>query len=299
MATVSNEDLPALYRAADAASMRAQKAYLKLVRADLALIVGASLATSVALSSPGSRVAAALAGALALVAGLILTTLVLQSKPDKLWFGYRAIAESVKTIAWRYMTGAEPYAVSLAPSDADSLFANELGDIVRERKAVGVHLGGSDASGQQITAKMQQVRSGALDSRKRIYDEDRIQGQRRWYGAKARANARSSSAWLYVVAGTQLAGAAAAISLVHWPEFEVNLAAVFASAAAAFIAWLQLKQHQELAHGYGLAAHELGLIEARLDHIGSEEEFAAFVADAESAISREHTMWTARRDVVP
>jgi SMODS and SLOG-associating 2TM effector domain 1 len=70
---------------------------------------------------------------------------------------------------------------------------------------------------------------------------------------------------------------------------------VLASIAGVLVGWREVKQFGQLAHAYSLAANELGLIEAQATHVATDDEFAAFVADAEQAISREHTMWAARR----
>lgn len=71
---------------------------------------------------------------------------------------------------------------------------------------------------------------------------------------------------------------------------------VLATGASAVLAWLQIRRHQELAQSYAVASHELALAESRARHVRSEEELARFVGDAEAAISREHTLWIARRD---
>ena len=94
---------------------------------------------------------------------------------------------------------------------------------------------------------------------------------------------------------TQSLAVASAFALVRWPQLPLKLS-VFATLATASIAWLQVRRHQELAQSYNLAAHELGLIAIQATHVGSDEGLSKFVADAETAISREHTMWVARRD---
>lgn len=295
-AQIVDSDLPALFRSADSASVSAQKAYLSLVRADLVLIVLSTAITSWAVSSPDIRSGLAIAAALVLVAGLILTGFIMQTKHDKNWFAARAVAESVKTMSWRYMTGAEPYRHGLNSHVVDALFCRELEAILQERRAIGSVLGGEDALGDQITDRMCSVRAADLDTRKAVYLRDRIRDQRAWYARKAGFNSRLSNRWLLAVGLVQLFGAGAAIALVRWSDLQFNAAAVCAALAAGLLAWLQLKQHQELAHSYGLAAHELGLIEAKSKHVHGEDQLSSFVADAESAISREHTMWTARRD---
>ena len=109
MSPVTDEHLPALFRAADRSSFVAQRRYLGFVWANLVLIVVGSVATSLGVASRDLRALLWLLGAAALVTGLGLTVFLLQLKPDEQWFGARAIAESVKTIAWLYMTRAGPY----------------------------------------------------------------------------------------------------------------------------------------------------------------------------------------------
>jgi hypothetical protein len=297
LAAITDRDLPALFRAADRSSLDSQKKYLRFVRANLVVVVLAAIVASWADSSPGLRIPLAAVGAAALLTGLALTLFVFQTKPDKNWFGARAVAESVKTLAWRYMSGAEPFGRSLSEADADARFLQQLQEVLRERSAIGAALGGPDSADPQITETMRRIRSLALEERRNVYLVDRIRDQRSWYAGKAAASARSSARWLLAIGVSQLAGAVAAIALIGWPDPAFKTASVFAALAAALIAWLQTRQHRALAQAYGMAAHELGLIESRARHVSSEEEFSSFVADAENAMSREHTMWVARRDV--
>jgi hypothetical protein len=60
-------------------------------------------------------------------------------------------------------------------------------------------------------------------------------------------------------------------------------------------AWMEAKQHRTLATAYGIASQELASIASELPTLHSEERWAAFVAQAEEAISREHTLWRASR----
>lgn len=80
------------------------------------------------------------------------------------------------------------------------------------------------------------------------------------------------------------------------PLSPIKLTGLLTTIASSFIAWLQVKQHQELSQSYSIAAQELGLILEQGQHIHTEEDFCAFVSDSENAISREHTLWVARRD---
>jgi hypothetical protein len=71
---------------------------------------------------------------------------------------------------------------------------------------------------------------------------------------------------------------------------------LFAAMANAFVAWPQVKQHESVAQAYAIATMDLGLIQEQGARIEGDAQLAAFVADAENAISREHTLWVARRD---
>ena len=58
-----------------------------------------------------------------------------------------------------------------------------------------------------------------------------------------------------------------------------------------------MKRHNELAQTYGLAAQELEELESITVSLTEEGKFLQIVEQVEEAISREHTMWCARRDV--
>ena len=295
MSPVTDEHLPALFQASDRSSSAAQKRYLDLVRANLILIIIGSIATSLGVASRDLRALLWLLGAAALVSGLVLTVFLLQLKPDEQWYGARAIAESVKTVAWLYMTRAGPYRNGSPDHQADERFSRDLADILHERPAIDVDAGGSESAAEEITPQMREVRLQDVEARKAVYLRDRIQDQRTWYGQRARANARASSRWLVATGVAQLSAAVAAVAMVRWPDFPFHLASIFASIAAVLVGWREVKQYGQLGHAYSLAAHELGLVEVRGAHVATEDELAAFVADAEQAISREHPMWAARR----
>ncbi|GJM24874.1 MAG: membrane protein [Phycisphaerae bacterium] len=297
MTAVDSSHLPALFQVADASSTRSQAIYMRLVNCDLALIVSGSMITSWAVSSESLRAVFAIAGGVMLLASLMLTMFILQSRPDKSWFGTRAIAESVKKLAWSYMTGAKDFPMSLSDADADKYFCSAMDSVLQQWQSLGGDLGGTQSCLDQITQQMRDVRATNLEERKTTYLSSRIQDQRKWYAQKAESNSASANWWIAAIGIAQLAGAAAAIALVRWPNLTFNFASVFASLAAAFMAWLQVKQHQEQAQSYGIAASELGLEEAQLRHVSTENQFGEFVENAEKAISREHTMWVSRRDL--
>ncbi len=288
-------DFPALQQSADGASRKAQSLYLNLFRFSLGLMLCGAITSTVASACPDVRHGASALGAILLAAGLGLTLTINFYAPEKTWFAGRAIAESVKTISWRYMAGADPFSLIDETKIVDGRFLAELQAILKERKKLAWDLGGEIAELPQITPMMREIRGSNLEIRKKTYADERIQDQRKWYADNAHKNGRAYRTWFFGVVGAQLAALAWAIGIAT-NELTLNLTGIFSAIAAAVVAWSQVKRYQELAQAYGLAAHELGIIQVKLKHVQSEQEFTSFVSDAENAISREHTMWIARRD---
>jgi uncharacterized membrane protein len=93
----------------------------------------------------------------------------------------------------------------------------------------------------------------------------------------------------------QVLALVSAIVIVRWPESFVNATGIFVNLAMAFLAWLQMKKHQELAQSYGLAAQGLSFAYEQSSQVRTEEELSTYVMNSENAISREHKMWLGRR----
>jgi SMODS and SLOG-associating 2TM effector domain 3/SMODS and SLOG-associating 2TM effector domain 1 len=292
------QDYPAVFLAADRASSGAQEKYLSLTRGTLILLVaGAGFAAASAVFAFDSiKPAFAVISALLLAGSLLLTLYLKAQKPEQLWYGGRAVAESAKSMAWRYMTQAAPYLADPSAAGVDQKFVSFLESIVKERKQLAFGFGGEFTKQPQISDRMRAVRASTLAERCQVYLTERICDQRVWYGDQAKNNRLAENRYFKVVFMSQFAALAAAIALVRWPGSTVRLTGFFASLASALIAWLQLKQHKELAQSYSVAELELGFIEEKARHVTTEKAFSDFVSDAENAISREHTLWIARRD---
>ena len=294
--TVDDQDMPAMFRSADHASAESQRAFLRCMATDLTLIVVSSVIGAFSFSSDTAKSALALVSAGLMSAGLLLTLYIRSQKFEQSWYDGRAIAESVKTRAWRFMACSEPYAETLLEEEASSLFLKTLQEVMQERKSFAASLGADTSLAPQISLKMLVVRRMPLADRKAVYLSQRINDQRKWYSSKSKVNKKSARFWFNAVMLSQALALFSSLALIQWPQLPVNVSTFFAAAAAAFIAWLQLKRHQELSNSYGLAAQELGLISEQAQSITAPDKLSAFILDAENAISREHTLWIARRD---
>jgi hypothetical protein len=282
---------PALFRCADQASNRQQQLYLSLIRAEYGLLLVAAIFSMPIFASATFYLIYALLF-LALIAILLSRALL---KPEQDWYKSRALAESVKTLTWRYVMRAAPFGDAPRIQVPRAEFRNHLQTLFDENKATAETIAHDWSADDQITSEMDRIRALPLEGRKKCYATDRVQDQRAWYGRKAAANKASARRWVAVGVGAYAIAAALVISRIRLPDWELWPIGPIIVFASSIIGWTQVKKFNELATTYTVAAHEIGLIKPKLDEIGTESELSNFVNDAELAFSREHTLWTARR----
>lgn len=287
---------PALFRCADEASKNAQKWYLRWAGVNLGLLVLGAVVGSISLPDTAQKriIHAIAAGCffLSLATSILLAT----RRWEKVWYTGRAVAESVKTLTWKFMTGADPFSTELNAREAVESFTNTLRELVRENGQIAAALSTDNALGDQVTELMTGLREAAVGVKRDLYLAQRVNEQQAWYASNSKKNRKTRNIWFGLLVSFQALALASAIYLVVYPTFPWRAAAVFTTLASATVAWGQFKRYQELAQAYGLAAQELSLIAARGPHIGTREQLARFVNDAETAISREHATWVARRE---
>lgn len=289
---VTNADFPSLFQAADSASNRSQVLYMRLVKADLAMLFVGALLTSITVNNLEIKVWLNIFGAILLLLAFATSLGLKFTRYEKTWYGARAVAESVKTLSWRYMTCAKPFDSSLAVGQVDHLFVNRLEEILLERKNLAVDFPGNITN--QISDRMKEIRQLPWEDKKNIYLNYRVQDQRAWYNKKSEINRNNGNIFFVIAIVLQFIAFAFAMYRIKDPN-TINLAAVFATGTAALFSWIQIKKFHELAQVYALTAQELGFVETKAAVTG-DMELSSFVADSENAISREHIMWTARRD---
>ncbi|WP_438493913.1 DUF4231 domain-containing protein [Streptomyces asiaticus] len=288
--TVGYDDFPALYRAADANSLRGQRRYLRVMRFQLGALVIAAAFGVVALRAGGTDVAAVVAS-VAFGAALVSDVYMLKERPDRQWYAGRALAESTKTLTWRYMVGGSPLGTAeLTDEQAEDLLLARFAEI--EADVEPVLLIPDHGSPEQVTEGMRRTRALPLEQRRELYLRARIRDQQEWYGTKARWNERRATLWSVTLATLELFGLTAGV-LKADGVIDIDLLGLAAALAAAGAAWVQTKQHQNLATAYAMAHHELATIGSRVRHMRTEENWASFVGGSEDAVSREHTLWRA------
>jgi len=289
---LSDVDLPQLYRAANEASLDGQRLYKRLTRTRLWLVVVAAAMGVTAWRVGTGQVdllalVAVVAFALAFAADIHLG----RSRPDKTWYDGRAVAESTKTLAWKYAVCADPFPVSLPVSEAGSALLNELQTIRVRYPALGL----SPIVGEQITSWMRTLRSSPYKQRQDAYIELRLLDQEHWYESKARKFGKHANRWRLRLVGFEVVGVV--LSLIEaFTTLNWAFAPLIAAIVAASVGWIQIQQYDQLSEAYSTTVSDLGDAHTKLTEAAADEtRWALEVNDAEEAMSREHTLWSAKR----
>ena len=283
------EDYPALFATADQASTGGQRSYLRALAARLSLAVLAAISAAFTIRiGGGSLDAAAAVTALAFIIALVVDVTVLQGRPGRAWYEGRALAESAKTLAWRYAVGGAPFLQSLTGEQADRLFLDRIRLLQRDLPSVPLLA----TTAPTITPTMRQLRAAPLADRRAAYQNGRVLDQQHWYATKSRYHQRRATAFRISALGMEVLGVVAALAKA-FGIVNFDLAGIVAASVAALAAWSAARQHATTATAYVVTAHELGAIAELLRQNHDELEWSTAVDDAEDAISREHTLWRA------
>lgn len=282
---------PALHAEADRASDNQQSLYFRLVLAEYAALLIVSV---LSINMIPDRRYIIVYGVLL---GVALATLVIRSvlKPERRWYQARALAESVKTTAWKFAMVARPF-----EHDAEDRrrLRQMLQELLDANRSLGSQFNGSSAGGDQITAEMETLRMLPRSERLDVYMRDRVEDQLDWYIRKSKSN--STAGRRYAVALGCLYVIAFVILLIRLdqPGWIYAHPDPLILLGASVLGWMQIKRFNELGASYGLTAAEIGILKSRAPEIADDIALSIFIDDAEEAFSREHTQWLARRSVL-
>lgn len=289
---MEDDDFPALYKSADSASLTAQFYYFGALKCYLILLI---IAAFVSYAWPENVYGAVSSAALFLITLGILVWIKVQ-KPEDTWYNGRAVAESVKTRTWRWVMRSEPYDEDIPEEQAQKELLNDLKSILSQNRSLSHVLTWSPQLGEAISEKMKAIRALSWPQRLETYLRDRIDNQSVWYSKKSQLNKRLARRWFII--SVLLHSSAVLLLLYRIKEPSSSLPIeVIATAAGAVLTWVQAKKHNELNSSYTLAAHEIVLIKGEANSVNDEQKLSEFVINSESAFSREHTQWAARKSV--
>ena len=279
---------PALWGAADTGSASNQSRFFLLKRLELSGLVlgaGAALLPGAFLGGVGPAISV-----LAFLAVICLQLSRAGAKAESRWYDARAAAESIQSAAWQYAAGGEAF--RLDDADAGQRFLARLREILQNVPKLDLPPVNSANAG--VTPSMAAVRDLPIHDRAEVYRQQRVADQVRWYAAKSTWNRRRG--FLFVVLTVVIEAVAVVCGVLRFKlEADLELLGVLATVAAGLIAWSQAKKYEFLAESYSVTSHEVSLVAETINTPETEAEWAQFVHDAESAFSREHTMWQARR----
>jgi hypothetical protein len=288
-------DLPAIFEVADRISLRGQQQTKRRIIAQLVALNLAAACTIVSWSISMGSVTLSFPGLVGAVAFLIV--LVIQigrntHQSEQAWYDGRAVAESVKSLAWKYAMGGRPFTIGDDnAASVDRVLIERLQDIIRQMGDLQSFLSVSNQD-REISPSLRALRAQPLAIRKETYLKGRVQDQRSWYSRKAAWNqerlAHTNLILIAVAIIGTFAGLARALDLSP-----LDLLGLAATVMVTTFTLVRLNQHETLARAYLITAMELTTISQNLDSVQSEEEWSRFVAEAEEAISREHTLWLA------
>ncbi|MFA4916941.1 MAG: DUF4231 domain-containing protein [Syntrophales bacterium] len=289
---MEESDFPALYNAADSASLEAQSNSFNSLRLYLILLVAAAFVSF----EWAQEVYGAIASASLFLITLGILVWLKVKKPEDIWYNGRAVAESVKTRTWRWVMKAEPYDKAVSEEQAQRELLSDLKAILAQNRSLSGCLKWTPDLGEAISKKMISIRSLPWKERLDIYKNDRIDNQSVWYSKKSQFNKRRAKQWF---AASIFLHSIAILMLLYRIKNPITSLPieVMAAAASAVLTWLQAKKHNELNSSYSLAAHEIVLIKGEAVSVQDDPHLSEFVMNSESAFSREHTQWVARKSV--
>jgi hypothetical protein len=286
-------DLPGLFQAADSASVGGQRQYVNSVRLRLLLVISVAVTGVITWQVGEHRIdIAAIGTALGLAAAALVELNLRSTKPEELWYDGRALAESAKSLAWRFSVCGAPFEKKNNEQETERYFIEQIRKLLAEAPTSSI----TPSQLPVISEQMRQLRAAELPARKATYLKFRIADQQAWYSRKAKYNSALARRWRVSLLVIELVGIAAALAKATG-YVNLDLAGVIAAIIAAGAAWIGLRQHSTLARAYTFAANELSIVTGRLELVDDEDRWAKEVADSEEAVSREHTMWRASRSL--
>lgn len=284
-------DYPALYKAANNASIKSQKDYLRTMKWYLGLtIVGAFFSLYIKESTEAGIIAAIIFFAI-----LSLTVFLAYKRFDKIWYNGRAVAESVKTITWRFIMRAEPYYDNEDIDKVKKEFCEDLKKILNQNKELAEYFAHESMKGDSITEKMLKIRYMDFEERLNYYLSNRINEQRTWYYTKASTNKKKSKNWFIGLVVTHIVIIVLLLISIGYDIYNLPTTGLIVLSGS-ILSWIQIKRFQDLSTSYSLTAHEIGIIKEQYFQVINEKTLSDFVKEAENAFSREHTQWVARKD---
>lgn len=279
---------PALLKSAEAESAESQKLFF-LARAGELISLAAAAALALAPLDWAGQLGPITTVVMFMIA-LVVQVSRVGNRAERRWYDARAAAESIKSASWQYAVGGEAFRVS--DPMADTVFVERIREALHGLKHLSFGAGPAECAA--ATESMRRLRQSSQVERFSAYQRHRISDQVDWYRRKADWNRTRSRVFGGITIGVEFL--ALGLGLLRVAGIvDVDLLGVAATVAAGLVAWSQAKNYTLLAESYAVTSHEILLAANSIKEEASETAWAQSVHDAEAAFSREHTLWSARR----
>jgi hypothetical protein len=291
---LKEQDYPCNYLDSNIASLKSQSTYKGLIWTILVIMLFSTVLSSISTQHITSESVFNKINGYVLLVSCFGSVFLTYLKPEKNWYIGRAVAESIKTLSWKYMMLTDPFNID---NDYESreLFITRCAEIMKAAMEKDNFVPKLNCHHKDfVTEKMIAIRALSFLERKNIYATERIENQISWYTTKSELNQKKGNIWTVVLAGSQFIAATYLIFIQSKP-LGVDFNTILIFIATSSISILEMNKFRELTQSYAFTAFELNTIRNRFGLITNENELDNFVDDAEQAISREHTMWLARR----
>ncbi|MFD8633016.1 MULTISPECIES: DUF4231 domain-containing protein [unclassified Streptomyces] len=294
--TFRNEDLPALFHHTDQAAISRQRESTQATRAQLLLLVAAAAAAALPTGPRlGSLYLFGLLSVLAYAGVLGVGVRATRRRARPQWQLNRSAAEFIKSLAWRYAVHGAPFGSDGAGAEATYRTRLEAG--LDELKKMGwedPRTSGALPEGGEITGAMFRLRGLDYQVRRETYVRDRLIEQRNWYQRKTEVSRRATALWSWtIVLLTCLAllfAAFGAFGSGPGPK----LTGLLSAAAAAGIAWNEVRRHHPLIEAHTLIEQDLAAMMVVMQTTITESQWPSAVYETERYVSPQHTDWLAR-----
>jgi SMODS and SLOG-associating 2TM effector domain 3/SMODS and SLOG-associating 2TM effector domain 1 len=284
-------DYPPLYALTDRAATEGQQRSILSTQFDMAvMLTGAAISVAVSFVAPEPyHQILSTAAVVAFVLMWAEKTIMPRFRFSKNWFESRSVAETTKSLMWRYMMRAPPY----DGEDGDRRFLASLRDTLHTHEITLEHAP-SKIDARQITPYMRLIRSLPASERKQIYLRLRVNDQLHYYSSKAVRDARFGKRWR--ITGFIFRAATFVFAVARfWLDESGILVGLFVNLTVVVASWAQLLKYENLAKGYAQVSRSLRRLHLELNHAQDEHAFERVVLETEGVISHEETVWVLKR----
>ncbi|MEU6313564.1 DUF4231 domain-containing protein [Streptomyces sp. NPDC047014] len=294
--TFRNEDLPALFHHTDRAAVSRQRESTQATRAQLLLLV---VAAGAAALPPGPKLGPlrffGLLSVLAYAGVLAVGVRATRRRARPQWQLNRSAAEFIKSLAWRYAVHGAPFGSEAGA--VEEAYRTRLEAGLGELRKMGwedPRGTGTVPEGAEITGAMRRLRGKDYHVRRETYVRDRLIEQRNWYRRRTEVSRRATHLWSWTI--VLLTCLALLFSLLGALDSGPGpgTTGVLSAAAAAGIAWNEVRRHHPLIEAHSLIEQDLAAMMVVMQTTITESQWPSSVYETERYVSPQHTDWLAR-----